>query len=455
MNVLVPLALFGWAPVVFFIFMALPPRRAVIISFLGAWLFLPIAKYKVPGLPDISKMFVTSVSVLLCTTLLDLERFKNLRLSRVDLFMATWCLVPLASSLSNDLGVYDGLSGCLQQVITWGLPYLIGRIYFSDLESLHRLAIAIFIGGLIYVPLCLFEVRMSPQLHRIVYGYHQHMFSQTLRFGGYRPVVFMDHGLMVGLWMTSASLVGFRLWRSRALITLGGFPAGFLWIVLVATAILCKSLGALVLLVLGLLALSTAGWYPRKLGVKVLFLFPLIYMGGRSIFDWQAEELRDAALLASEERAGSLLYRIHMEDLLIARAKERPLLGWGGWGRNRVFDKAGKDITITDGLWIIALGVYGMVGLVAITGAVLYPAYRFFRLVPARRWNHPTYAGPVALAILLPLYGIDNLFNADVNPIYMLVAGGVATVGIRIASNRKEAGPSAADPVTGRAQARD
>ena len=58
------------------------------------------------------------------------------------------------------------------------------------------------LGGLIYVPLCLFEVRMSPQLHNMVYGFAQHSFGQTVRGGGWRPMVFMQHGLAVGLFMS-------------------------------------------------------------------------------------------------------------------------------------------------------------------------------------------------------------------------------------------------------------
>jgi len=97
--------------------------------------------------------------------------------------------------------VYDGFSEIVRAFIGWGLPYLIGRVYFNDLESLQELAVGIFIGGLIYIPFCWFEVRFSPQLHKWVYGFRQHSFIQNVRDGGYRPMVFMQHGLMVGMWM--------------------------------------------------------------------------------------------------------------------------------------------------------------------------------------------------------------------------------------------------------------
>lgn len=40
-NALVPIVMFGWIPVVFYIFLRYPAQRAVIISFIFAWLFLP------------------------------------------------------------------------------------------------------------------------------------------------------------------------------------------------------------------------------------------------------------------------------------------------------------------------------------------------------------------------------------------------------------------------------
>ena len=36
MTPLVPLTMFGWIPVVLFLFSRFPPRRAVIIAFVGA-----------------------------------------------------------------------------------------------------------------------------------------------------------------------------------------------------------------------------------------------------------------------------------------------------------------------------------------------------------------------------------------------------------------------------------
>lgn len=261
MSPLVYIVMFGWIPFVLYLFRWLPARWAIVISFIVAWLFLPLAEFPLPGLPDYTKMSAACYGVLLATIVFDVQRFSSFRFGWLDLPMLVWCLCPLASSLANDLGWYDGVSAAIAQTTSWGLPYYLGRLYLNNLDGLRKLAIAIFVGGLIYIPLCLIEVRMSPQLHRIFYGYHAHDFSQTVRYGGFRPTVFMEHGLMVGAWMMAAALIGVWLWRAGVIGQLWGIPIAQLVAALLVTNVLVKSTGALILLAIGLVILFVAKWF--------------------------------------------------------------------------------------------------------------------------------------------------------------------------------------------------
>src|SRR4051812_37998865 len=121
MSFLVPLTLFGWIPFVLFLFVLFPPRMAVISSFLLAWLFLPMAGYGVPGLPDYTKMSATVIGVLMGAALFDTERLLSFRPRWVDIPMAIFCFCPIFSSTLNGLGVYDGLAEIVRQMILWGL----------------------------------------------------------------------------------------------------------------------------------------------------------------------------------------------------------------------------------------------------------------------------------------------------------------------------------------------
>jgi len=102
MTLMVPIALFGWIPVTLLLFLLLPPRRAVLISMLGAWMFLPMAAgYKFGGLPVIDKTSVCSVAALLGVALFDFGRLQSFQFRWFDLPILVWTLVPGASAAAN------------------------------------------------------------------------------------------------------------------------------------------------------------------------------------------------------------------------------------------------------------------------------------------------------------------------------------------------------------------
>ncbi len=427
MSLTVYLAMFGWIPFVIYLFRWVPAQRAVIVSFIIAWLFLPVVQFTLPG-PDYTKMSATCYGILLATILFDVKRFSSLQLEWLDLPMVVWCLCPLASSLQNDLGIYDGFSAVFEQITTWGLPYYLGRLYLSNLEGIRKLAVDIFIGGLVYIPFCLFEIRMSPQLHRIVYGFHARSdFGQTICFGGYRPTVFMEHGLMVGAWMMAATLIGIWLWRCGAIASVWGISVNWLVAALLLTTLLLKSTGAIILLLLGLLVLFLSSRLRTSVLVWILIgaISLYLYLGvtGKIPKD---PIIHTISTTIDQQRAQSVQFRFDNEKLLSQKAREKIVFGWGGWGRSRVYDRWGKDISVTDSLWIITFGTKGLVGLVSLITFLLLPAIAAMRTYPASRWNHPQVAPVAAMALLLVLYTIDCLLNAMINPIYVLGCGALS-----------------------------
>lgn len=439
MTPLVPLALFGSMLLGCMLFAFMRPHRAVIVAFLGAWLFLPAAGYEFSGLPDFTKTTATCVGALLGLALWAPGRLLSLRPHWADLPMGVWCAAPFVSSIANDLGLYDGLAGIFDRSIQWGIPYLIGRVCFRDWRSLRELGIGIFIGGLVYVPLCLYEIRMSPQLHNIVYGFAP-KWGNVHRGGGWRPMVFMKDGLMLGMWMTTASVMGAWLWYSGGLRRVAGLPCGLLLGLLLATTVLCKSAGALLLLSAGLSVLWIAKQWNSRVVLVLLLASAPVYMISRTLGGWSGAELLQGARLISDERAASLETRLVNENVLSSRALQRPVFGWGGWGRNRPsVEVAGR--TITDGLWIIALGRNGVVGLAAVTLVQLLPAWLVIRRFRPSAWTQPAFGAPVAMAMMLILYCIDNIANGMVNPIFMVMAGALTSFCVALAPRMVERQP--------------
>lgn len=427
------LTMLVWIPILFYIFIRFPAQKAVVISFIVAWLFLPQkSSFSFPGLPDYTRLSATSYGILLATFIFDVGRFRSFKFAWIDIPMLILCVCPFASSISNGLGIYDGISSVLTQTLMWGIPYFLGRIYLNTLPGLRFLAIGVFVGGLVYVPLCLYEIRMSPQLHRMVYGYFPHSFGQTVRYGGFRPQVFMQHGLQVGAWMMVASLVGIWLWKAGVLTKLWGIPMSLLVSVLFITFVLCKSTGAYFLMVWGLVSLFSARWFRSSfivlLSITMMFLY--LYLGATGTFTGkQADQMVSwAAEITNEERASSLQTRLDAEQILGDKARQQMIFGWGGWGRHGAYNpENGRLILTSDSLWMQVFGTKGVVGLFSLYMAMLLPVASFCLLCyPAKTWFNPKVASASALAVVLVLYMYDNLFNSMENPVYMLTCGAIA-----------------------------
>ncbi len=222
MYLTVPLALFGILFAGPLLFALMPARRAAILTMLLGTMFLPNAAYQVPILRSFDKGTATVLATLLGILLFDSGRLMRYRFHWVDIPMVVWCLCPLASSLSNGLGFYDGLAEIMQQLNLFGLPYFIGRLYITDREGAAELARWLLIGGLTYVPFCLWEMKGGPFFHSKVYGFYPHNWWEQLKPGGWRPSVFFIHGLWLGGFMAYASICGVCLWRSKVKIRVWG-----------------------------------------------------------------------------------------------------------------------------------------------------------------------------------------------------------------------------------------
>ncbi len=432
MSPIVFLVMFGWLPAVLYLFSRFPPQKAVVISFVFAWLFLPMAEIVLPAIPNYTKMSATCYGVLLATFIFDSGRFSMFQPRWIDIPMTLWCIAPLIASISNDLGLYDGVSALLTQSVSWGLPYFLGRLYLGNLSGAKHLAIAVFIGGLAYMPLCLLETRISPQLHRLVYGYHAFAdFSQTMRYGGYRPTVFMQHGLAVGVWMMAATLVGIWLWYTGVIKKVAGYKLKVLVPALFITFFLCKSTGAYILLLVGVLILFTAKYLRTSFLLLIIIAFICFYLN-LGISGVITPEVREGirtqlTQFLDEERVASLDFRLANEEILSEKAKERMLFGWGGWGRARVYNDEGEDISVTDSLWIIAYGNYGVFGLINLTASMLIPTALFaFMAYPVRLWAHPQVASAAVLVVIVTLFMLDCVLNAMTNPVFTLASGSIS-----------------------------
>lgn len=472
MLALAKVALYAWVPFVLLAFAVMKPRRAAIFAYVTGWLFLPMLSIKFTGIPDLTKVTASSFGVLLGAALFDFKTLIKFRPSIYDLPMALWCLSPLVTSVVNELGWYDGISNVVQQLGLWGIPYYIGRIYFCDMEGFRELGIGIVIGALAYLPFSYLEMVISPLLHKYIYGFVQHSIAQAKRWGAFRPMVFMQSSLALAMFMTTAVMIAGWMWITGARKKLFGVPMIAIVGVLFVTQILCKTVAATAFMFMGFAALfwiryfGKAGGLIAGLPILVLVALSPTYMYLRSS-DVISKDfiLETMAHVTTEDRLVSLEVRLKAEDLVTEQALRapNPWWGWGKWDPRdtrrtpwRVYmeyEKPGpdgmptrvvRDVAATDGLWIITMGQFGLIGLGALTATILVPALVLWRRVPLRYWGHPAVSAAAAMAILLLLHMVDNLLNGMINSLYLLGLGGLCGIIPSIRKVHRQYGPAGA-----------
>jgi len=295
------------------------------------------------------------------------------------------------------------------------------RILELRWQGLRDLIRAYCLAGLFYLPFVVIELRLSPQMHVWIYGYLQHSWEQLMRGGGYRPMVFMEHGLAVALFMTTCSLMSVTLARAR--VGVGRLPALPFGLLLALIVALSHSFGALIFVVtlLPLIWFLSPKFQTRTavLLVVLVMLYPLL-----RAFDWfPTTTLVNWANGYSQDRAGSLHFRFQNEDLVLARALLRPLFGWGGFDRIFMFSETdGQELIILDGAWIITYAGEGLLGFLCKFGLLTWPVWvarRRLRFI-LNRADRLLIAG---LAVVTAMNVVDLLPNGMFTYFPHLLAG--------------------------------
>lgn len=410
-------------------------ERAFIWSMMLCYLFLPEppAVFDFPMMPPLDKHNLPALMIF--AILLGRREPSGSLLPDSVLgktLVLTFVFSPIMTVINNGEPVFFGLVGLpalglkdaaalvLEQFLQV-LPFLLARQHLATGGAQKELLRALMIGGLIYTPLMLIETRLSPQLNNWVYGYFQHYFAQTIRFGGYRPIVFLYHGIWVAFFLMTSVVSAFALWRWHK----GDGRWKLLGLALYLTLILvmAKSLGSLIFLVMlvplvVLLAPRTQVRIAVLIGAMTL-AYPLLK--GADLVP--QEQMLEQAAKIDPDRAGSLRFRFHNEDQLLERAYIKPIFGWGSWGRNHILDPySGAILTVTDGFWIISIGTYGWIGFLAQFGTLLLPLALIWRAMGSHRNDAISpFVGP--LSLMLAINVSDMIPNATLTPLTWLLAG--------------------------------
>jgi hypothetical protein len=419
------------------LFVMLPIEAAAIWSLLGGLMLLPSGmQVDLPLLPPLDKTSVPAISTLLLCWMKGLPTRPPHQSVFVYLLALGYVVSPILTSLGNSYelqtakesipGFYplDGLKYAGRNLITLA-PFYVGSRVLHTQQGRMLLLRILPAAMLVYSLPMLFEVRMSPQLHTWIYGYFPNdAFAQQMRGGGFRPVVFFQHGLALAFF-TSLTLIAALILvrtRTRILNVSAGAAAGYLSVLL----LFCKSLGPLAYaLLVAPIVLFTR---PR---IWVMVAFPIMLMvcaypalRGNNLAPTQI--ISSVANKISPERSTSFRVRVINEEMLLVKANQKPEFGWGTWGRNRVYDKdTGKDISVTDGGWIIHFGMFGWFGYLTLFGLFAAVGFQALRVVDSRITpGNVTLAG---LTLMLAIYVADQVPNANPLSLTFLIAGAIGT----------------------------
>jgi len=439
-------ALIAWPILTFILARALPWQNALITSLIGGYLLLPErGGLDLPLLPPFEKDTIPCIVLFILALILKPNEPDPHTSTPQDatalrgwipksgigqILLGLVILGALLTALTNPdplrfpgsprvipgLSFYDGLSMIVTSVGVI-LPILLGRKYLGDPKGNRRLLVLLVILALFYSLLALVEVRLSPQMNRWVYGFFPHSWEQHVRGGGrFRPLVFLQHGLLLAIFFAMAVMAAFGMARADPRHRMRWLFAG-VW--LLAVLILSNSLGAALIAIALLPVVLFLTLQLQLLMAGVIAILVLFYPFVRGAGLIPTGQIVQVVSEYNNSRALSLQYRLRHEDQLLGRANERPLFGWGRYGRNRLYTDEGVGLSVVDGAWIVTIGQRGWFGYLGEFGLLCVPLILF----ALRRRRYDVDQATVALCLVLAANMIDMIPNSGRSPVTWLVVG--------------------------------
>lgn len=435
-NALSILVFLGWIPIAIWGARRWPPAKAGMLLMLLPLMFLPeLVTANLPGLPTLGKTDFAKLVLLIGVLLFHRERLTSVRLPRwsklvILLLLGGTILTvftnadPIPHPGTKLLGhrPFDAVTTVLEDLLDYVLPFVLGLALFRDVRDIRVLLASLVGATIIYGFFQLVEVRLSPQFNNWFYGYFQHSWEQMVRDGGFRPIVFMAHGLTVAMFTMTGILASAVLQKNK-LPLLGKkavWATSFLFVVLV----LNKSVAALLYSIAGSLLIFFAKPRTQHRFTMVLAVIVLAYPSLRGAdlipVDAVAETMTEQF---GEERGASLMVRITNEKTLLDRALERPLFGWGAYGRTFIYDpETGRPLSIPDGEWIVTLGKSGFVGFYSKFLLLLIPLFVASR--QSKYLLNETHRRLLAgLALIVGFCAFDMVPNSDAYTLPFMYSG--------------------------------
>ena len=422
-NIIAYLAILIWPILSIYVYKRYPTLTATFITVMGGYLLLPVnTAIDPPLIPPINKDTVVALSALVGRVYI-----KKLNISLVPsggierLLAIAYLVLPFFTFITNTeplfdgrfwrppLTIHDAIAGSFANYMRM-LTFILALQLIKTSEDQIKIFKYLTIAGLCYSLPILLEIRLSPQLHTWIYGFFPHVFGQQMRGGGYRAVVFLGHGLLVATFIFVALGSATIIWKNN--IKLYGIPAFAVILYLTIILVLSKTFSAYFLAMLLIPSLFFLSANVMNTLSKALIYMVIFYPLMTFFKLFPQQEIIEFVSGMNAERAGSLSYRFHMENILIDHASEKFLFGWGGWNRNRPWG------TVPDGYWIVIFGSQGLVGFLAIFGLAVSATLKGIKACKSLADKNEKFLLSASILMIVILM-IDQIPNSSLSGIYI------------------------------------
>lgn len=433
--------IFAFLSLAAFRFMA--PARATLIVYLGGWMLLPVGNYATDAwssvfpywiiglsLPSdmlLAKSWVAPAAAMLGVIAFDRGALARLRLSLLDLLVAGWCCWPLFQALFAPREPSPpAIFATLYLTGSWGLSWLLGRLYFASRDGGIELMRALGFACVACLPFGVVEGMLGPSFHGWIYDPHPFARDGDVRYIGYRPIGMFEHGSQFGIWIALCAVAA--IWIART--TAKGGPARFWWgslaLLGAALAIAAQSVGAVLLAALALLLLEVSRAVRLRGIASVAMLLLLVggtaYLSGAIPIEKLARQTAVGQATLEVFRnvgRGSFNWRVAQDQALAPVAARHAVVGSGYWDWWR------SEGRRPWGLPLLLIGQYGVIGLL-----LAYANFATTALITA--WNaprrNPLHAESVrvAMAIIVAMAVLDSFLNSFLFFPALLMSGALA-----------------------------
>jgi hypothetical protein len=256
-----------------------------------------------------------------------------------------------------------------------------------------------------------------------VYGPHPFRFDGVTRYVGYRPIGFLEHGNLFGLWAALAAFAA--LWLLHNQRAAHRRPWMVLAIVNVVVALASQSAGAIGLLAVGL---ALTGIWRLPIFLPVMASAAMLLALAATVHLTRLLPIQSIARSPAGENAiavmrgigrGSFLWRVSQDVKTLPSIAANPIRGASRWDWWRPYG------TRPWGQAMLLAGQFGLVGLLLSWGALIGACSAAF--VRLRTRSHRLVGEPaLPLAILVLLALADATLNAFFFSPAIVAAGAIA-----------------------------